>query len=315
MSDLAVRKPGYQLRNFLSEWQALKYLSSAGMILSMTFCTTGGTAQSTVEPTHRDVVYATVDAKELKLDLYLPAGRSNPMLLVWVHGGAWRTGSKDFVPKFFIENGIATASLDFRASTEGQFPAAVHDIKAAIRFLRAKAPEFGYKTDRIGIAGASSGGHLAALVGVSNNHPELEGTIGEYPNESSEVHAIIDYYGASNLTTILSQSTPHGLNVRKAALEFLLGGQPENVPELARLASPVFHVDRSDPPLLLIHGDQDIQMPINQAHELEGKYREQFLDVQLQVLYGVGHGGDAFYSEEYVKLAVNFLRRTLQDGK
>jgi acetyl esterase/lipase len=315
MRARAVCKSCYPLRSFPGRWRTLKHLSGSAVLLSLTLCFYSAAAQSTVTPTHRDIVYATVDGKELKLDLYLPAGRPNPMLLVWVHGGAWRTGSKDFVPKCFVENGIATASLDFRASTEGQFPAAVHDIKAAIRFLRAKAPEFGYKADRIGIAGNSSGGHLAALVGVTSNHTELEGTVGEYPNESSEVHAIIDYYGASNLTTILSQSTPHGLNVRKPALEFLLGGQPENVPELARLASPVFHVDKSDPPLLLIHGDQDIQMPINQAHELEGKYREQFLDVQLQVLYGAGHGGDAFFSGENAKLAVNFLRRTLQEGK
>jgi acetyl esterase/lipase len=272
-------------------------------------------AQQKVDPTHRDLIYAAVDGKELKLDLYLPPNNSNPMLVMWVHGGAWRRGSRDFVPKFFVENGIATASLDFRPSTEGKFPAAVHDIKAAIRFLRAKASEYGYKVDRIGIAGGSSGGHLAALVGVSNEHPELEGTLGEHLRESSEVHAIISYYGASNLTSILSQSTPHGLEVRKPALELLLGGQPESVPELARLASPVFHIDRNDPPLLLIHGDQDVQMPVNQALELEGKYREHNLDVQLEVIHGAAHGGEEFYSGEYAKLALNFLRRALREPK
>ena len=272
-------------------------------------------AEQKVEATHKDIIYATVDGKELKLDLYLPANSSNPMLLVWIHGGAWRGGSKDLVPKFFVENGIATASIDFRPSTAGKFPAAVHDIKAAIRFLRAKASEYGYKADRIGIAGASSGGHLAALVGVSNKHPDLEGTVGEHLKESSTVHAIISYYGASNLTSILSQSTPHGLQIRKPALELLLGGLPENVPELARLASPVFHVDRSDPPLMLIHGDQDIQMPINQALELQGKYREHHLEVELEVLYGAAHGGEVFYSGECAKLALIFLQKALLGSK
>jgi acetyl esterase/lipase len=267
-------------------------------------------ALSTIDPSHKDITYATVDGKDLKLDIHLPSGISNPPLLVWVHGGAWRSGSKESIPKFFVENGIAVASLDFRQSTEAKFPASVHDIKAAIRFLRAKASHYGYNSDRIAIAGSSSGGHLAALVGVSNKHPELEGTVGNYLKESSEVHAIIDYFGASNLTSILSQSTPHGLNVRKPALDLFLGSQPENAPELARLASPVFHIDKDDPPLLIIHGDQDPQMPINQSHELEGKYRILGLDVHFEVIHGAAHGGDIFFSGEYAKLALDFLRQT-----
>lgn len=283
--------------------------------LLMLLLSSRGIAQPKASPAHKDVVYATVNGKDLKLDIYLPSGSSTPPLLVWVHGGAWRSGSKESVPTFFVENGIAIASLDFRLSTEGKFPASVHDIKAAIRFLRAKAPEYGYRADRIAIAGSSSGGHLAALVGVSNKHAELEGTVGNHLTESSEVHAIIDYFGASNLTTILSQSTPHGLNVRKPALELLLGGQPGNIPELAKLASPVFHIDKNDPPLLLFHGDQDPQMPINQSHELEGRYRALDLDVQFAVIYGAAHGGDAFFSGDNAKLAINFLRRTLRGEK
>ena len=271
-------------------------------------------AFSATDPTHKDIVYATVGEKALKLDLYMPSGVSNPLLVVWVHGGAWRSGSKESVPDLFVENGMATASLDFRLSGEAKFPASLHDIKAAIRFLRAKGSLYGYRTDRIAIAGSSSGGHLAALAGVTNNHPELEGTVGNYLKESSAVHAIIDYFGASNLTSILSQSTPHGLNVRKPALDLLLGGQPDKVPDLARLASPVFHVDKDDPPLLILHGDQDPQMPINQSHELEGQYRKSGLDVHFEVIYGAAHGGDMFFSEANKKLAVDFLRRVLGSG-
>jgi len=215
------------------------------------------------------------------------------------------------VPKVFVANGIATASLDFRQSTEARFPAAVHDIKAAIRFLRAKAPQYGYRIDRIAIGGSSSGGHLAALVGVTNGHKELEGTVGKYLEQSSSVQAIVDYFGASNLTTILTQSTPFGLNMRRPALERLLGALPENNKELALLASPVFHVDRSDPPLLLLHGDQDPQMPINQAHELDGAYKKLGLDVYFDVLYGGAHGGDRFFSAEHLDRALAFLRRTI----
>ncbi len=260
---------------------------------------------------YKDVVYATVDGRDIGLDLYIPAGVRTPPLLVWVHGGAWRSGTKAQVPRVFVEHGIATASLDFRQSTDARFPAAVHDIKAAIRFLRAKAPEYGYRTDRIAIAGSSSGGHLAALVGVTTGVKELEGTVGTYPNQSSGVQAIVVYYGASNLMTILAQSTPHGLSVRRPALELLLGALPESARALAELASPVTHVDRNDPPLLLIHGDQDPQMPINQALELQGVYEKTGLDVQLDVVHGGGHGGDPFFLPERVERVMAFLRRTV----
>jgi acetyl esterase/lipase len=260
---------------------------------------------------HKDIAYATVDGKPLALDLYLPAGVRTPPLVVWVHGGAWRSGTKAQPPMAFVQNGYALASLDFRQSVEASFPAQVHDIKAAIRFLRAKARDYGYRVDRIAIAGSSSGGHLAALVGVSNGEKALEGAVGEYPGESSSIAAIIDYYGASNLMTILSQSTPHGLSVRKPALDLLLGGQPDTVTQLAELASPVTHVGRNDPPLLIFHGDQDPQMPINQSHELQGAYEKAGLDVTFDVVHGAAHGGDAFFAPDRVARAVTFLQRTI----
>ena len=268
-------------------------------------------AQAQVAPQHKDVVYATVDDKKLGLDIYMPADVQTPPLLIWVHGGAWRSGTKEQVPMVFVEHGIATASLDFRLSTEARFPAAVHDIKAAIRFLRANASEYGYRTDRIAISGSSAGGHLAALVGATNGHAALEGTVGDHPDQSSDVQAIVSYFGASNLTTILAQSTPHGLNVREPALTLLLGALPESAKELAELASPVFHVDRSDPPLLLVHGDQDPQMPINQAHELEGAYKQLGLDVSFDVVHGAAHGGNAFFSGDHLTRALEFLHRTI----
>ena len=138
------------------------------------------TAFSQTAPTHKDIVYATVDGKQLTLDLYIPSKPVADGLLVWVHGGAWRRGTKDGVPKVFPERGIPTASIEFRQLTEARFPAQVHDIKAAIRFLRAKASTFGCTVDRIVIAGSSSGGHLAALVGVTNGNAELEGKVGDY---------------------------------------------------------------------------------------------------------------------------------------
>lgn len=259
----------------------------------------------------RDLEYAKVGETALKLDLYVPAGVKSPPVIVWVHGGAWRSGSKKEVPLLpLTARGFAVASVDYRLSPVAKFPAQIHDIKAAIRFLRAKAGEFGLG-DRFAITGGSAGGHLAALVGVSNGSKELEGEVGEFREHSSDVQAIVVFYGASNLTTILAQSTPHGLSVRGPALELLLGGKPEANVDVARLASPVFHVDKADPPLLWFHGDHDPQMPINQAHEMVGAYKKQELPATLEVVYGGAHGGKLFYTPEQFDEVANFLATPL----
>ena len=260
----------------------------------------------------KDIQYAAVDGKALGLDLYMPEGVQSPPLVVWVHGGAWTNGSKESVPPFFVRAGFATASVDFRQSTDAKFPAQVHDIKAAIRFLRANASKYGYRTGRIAISGSSSGGHLAALVGVTNGVAALEGKVGGHLDQSSDIQAILDYYGPTNFMTILAQSTPHGLSVRVPALDRLIGGRPETVPELAKLASPVEHVGPGDPPLMMLHGDQDPQVPINQSHELQGAYERAKLPVTFYVVHGAEHGGPEFFEPEPLNRAIAFLRQTLK---
>ncbi len=258
----------------------------------------------------RDIEFARVGDIALKLDLHLPATHMRPVLMVWVHGGAWRSGSKSGMPLGkLVEAGYPVASVDYRLSTQATFPAQIHDLKAAIRFLRGHGGDWKLPTTNVVIAGDSAGGHLAALVGVSNGNAELEGNVGTDRTRSSAVQGIISFYGGANLTTILQQSTPHGLSVRVPALDLLLGGQPDAVPALARLASPVFQVDAKDPPLLLLHGDQDPQMPINQAHELVGAYRKLKLPVQFEVVHGAAHGGAAFYDAERLEVVKAFLAR------
>ena len=270
-----------------------------------------GLAATAEEPTFRkisDVTFAEVGGRDLLLDLYIPQAVEPAPLIVYVHGGAWRGGSKDSMPLTrLLGEGYAIASVEYRLSPEAPFPAQVHDIKAAIRFQRATQGRHGYDSRKITVAGSSAGGHLAALVGVTNGVRELEGSVGAHLDQSSKVQGIVAYFGASNLTSILGQSTPRGLGVRIPALQLLLGGQPEEQPELASLASPVIHVDGSDPPLLLLHGDQDPQMPINQSHELHGKYKDLGLPVSLHVLHGAAHGGKAFYDPVRTQAVTSFL--------
>jgi len=267
-------------------------------------------ADAKSHPNIEDIEFARAGGRPLKLDLYLPAAKPRAPLIVWVHGGAWRAGSRKDMPLGkLVSDGYAVASVDYRLSTEARFPAQIHDLKAAIRFLRAHGPEWKLRTAKILIAGDSAGGHLAALVGVSNGNAELEGDLGRDRPQSSSVQGIISFYGGSDLTTILNQSTPHGLSVRVPALELLLGDMPTNVPALAQLASPVFHVDKNDPPLLLLHGDRDPQMPVNQALELAGAYQKAGAPVQLEIVHGAAHGGTLFYDEERMAMVEKFLRR------
>lgn len=264
----------------------------------------------------KNIEYARVNDTSLKLDLHLPKRVIGSSLIVWVHGGAWRSGSKDDMPLDRLVNaGYSVASVNYRLSTEAKFPAQVHDIKAAIRFLRHLASRYQYKSDRVAIAGSSAGGHLAALVGTTNKHQELEGAVGTCLDQSSEVQAIVDLYGPTNFMTILDQSTPHGLSVRKPAFDLLLGGQPSDKTDLAKLASPVQHVDASDPPLLIIHGDADPQVPVEQSRELAARYKQLNLACELVIIPGGEHGGKSFFDQERQELMQQFLEQALAAGR
>jgi acetyl esterase/lipase len=287
------------------------------LVALATFAFAHATARSAEPDVIKDIEYAAVDGHSLKLDLYAPTVPSpevpRPPLIVWVHGGAWRAGSKSDVPHArFTSLGFGVASVDYRLSPVAKFPAQVHDIKGAIRYLRAKAELYGYDPAKIVIAGSSAGGHLAALVGVSNGVKELEGTVGGNAESKSDVQAIVSYYGASNLMTILAQSKPRGLQMRPPALQLLLGGQPVEVPELAKLASPVEHVDAKDPPLLLIHGAADPQMPPEQSTELAEAYRKHKRPVLLELIPGAVHGGPQFFDEKRLAILEEFLKESVR---
>lgn len=255
------------------------------------------------------IEFAKVDGLSLKLDLHRPE-REKPLLVVYVHGGAWRAGSRDDVPVIgLLEHGFAIASVDYRLSTQARFPAQIHDIKAAIRFLRAKAEELIIDTTRIAIIGSSAGGHLAALTGVTNDHAELEGHVGDHLDQSSRIDAIVSFYGASNLQSILGQSTEFGLGVRIPALKLLLGDVPDKQPILSKLASPVAHLDAEDPPLLLIHGDADPQMPPVQSEEFREACEKAGVPVELVTLPGAKHGGAEFYDKARLQAVADFLQR------
>ena len=148
---------------------------------------------------YKDLIYASTQQKQLALDLYIPDGAPKRPLVVWIHGGAWRAGSRAKPPALYLTaQGYAVASISYRFSQEAVFPAQIHDCKAAIRWLRANALKYGYDATRIGVWGASAGGHLAALLGTSGGVKGLEGDLGN-ARESSTVQAVVDFFGPTDL--------------------------------------------------------------------------------------------------------------------
>jgi acetyl esterase/lipase len=259
----------------------------------------------------KDIVYAKAPNRDLKLDIYLPIKIERPIPVFWIHGGAWSGGTKENPPKQLLDHGFALISVDFRLSTEAAYPAMVHDIKAAIRFIDAQATQYGLNKSKKVIWGSSSGGHLAALVGLSNGHKDLEGELGDFDQNSSKIDLIIDFYGPSNFRTILNQSTPHGLSVRKPAMEKYFGVSNLDNLSLYDQASPVFQVEAHDPPVFIAHGNQDIQVPINQSLELYAKLQEKGVKTQLEVLQETAHGGGGFNQKGVYEKLVEFISKNL----
>jgi acetyl esterase/lipase len=259
----------------------------------------------------RDIEFANVDGHSLKLDLYLPAETRQAPLVVWIHGGGWRGGSRSKCPINWLTNdGYAVASISYRLTDKAIFPAQVHDCKAAIRWLRANTGKYGYSTAKIAVSGSSAGGHLAALVGTSGGVKELEGTVGWNLDQPSRVDAVVDFYGATDFV-LRSKTQPHRANKEGSVVYLLLGGGADQKVELAQQASAAFHVTKDDPPFLVFHGDKDKTVLLDQSERITEVYSKAGLPITLHVLKGSGHGGNEFYSGERRGLIRAFLVKYL----
>lgn len=262
---------------------------------------------------HKDLVYGSEHQVRQSLDLYVPKDAKAPLpLVVWIHGGAWMAGDKNWNPATpLLNEGFAVASINYRLSQIATFPAQIHDCKAAIRYLRANADTYHIDPNSIGVWGASAGGHLVALLGVTNGNKELEGAVGDYLKTSSDVQAVCDWFGPSDMLT---------MSIGKRQFEqgkdpelLLLGGPLSEKRELAELASPVTHVTKDAPPFLIMHGDQDNLVPIQQSRLLNDKLKAAGADSTLIVMEGKGHGfgNDPSVLEPVIK----FFNRTLKPQK
>lgn len=259
----------------------------------------------------RDRPYVSDGHARQKLDLYLPPEGRNLPLIVWIHGGAFKIGDKgDPLPLEYLAQGYALASINYRLSQHALFPAQIEDCKAAVRWLRAHAQEFGLDTQRFAAWGPSAGGHLAAMLGVTGDVDEFE--TGENLDASSRVQAVVDYYGPTDFLQMDAHRTPDGMLHDPAdSPESLLIGGPiqENSDKVAR-ANPVTYVSADAPPFLIVHGDADPLVPHHQSVLLDAALRAAGVPVTFYTVAGGGHGH--FSDPAAPRLTQEFLARHLQ---
>jgi acetyl esterase/lipase len=253
-----------------------------------------------------DLVYSSPPGfGPLTLDLYLPPAPSvQPRpLVVYIHGGAWQGGSKRASGAFadwplalasLAARGYVVASIDYRLAPHATFPAQIVDVKEALRWLRSKAGAYGIDRSRVLVWGAEAGGHLAALAAASCGAAGLERLAGAAPphaganasagprpaDESACAQAAVVWYGAADLVRM--RHSP--------AADSFLGCAGRDCDPQRRLASPVSYIDPGVPPFLVIHGMEDLAVPVDQAAVLNDAIRARGGSVELILLPGVGHG-------------------------
>jgi acetyl esterase/lipase len=269
----------------------------------------------------KGLIYAVVDGfRPLKLDVYLPETGAAP-LLVYVHGGAFKLGDRGTLARPLAEvdlfarlprDGVAIASIDYRLSGEAVFPAQLHDVRAAIRWLRRRAHELDVDGGRIALWGESAGGHLAALAGVTSNEPELPGEDG-VDGVSSAVCAVVDWYGPTDFSQMDAQAPAHPAllhDTPDSPESLLLGAPVPEAPELVRAANPCSYVTPDAPPFLIQHGTHDRVVPYGQSVLLYETLRAAGCDVELQAVEGADHVFDGVDDPAtVVEPALAFLRR------
>jgi acetyl esterase/lipase len=209
-----------------------------------------------------------------------------------------------------VESGqFVGASIGYRLSGEATWPSQIHDCKAAIRWLRAHAAEFGFDPDRIAVMGSSAGGHLVAMLGTSGDVEKLEGTLGEHCDVSSRVNCVIDEFGPTNFLTMNDFPGTMDHLAADSPESKLLGQQVTKVPELVREASPVTWVTQDDPPILIIHGTKDPMVPYQQSVVFAEALKQAGVTVILQKIENGEHGG--FGSDEINVRTRMFLEKHL----
>jgi len=290
----------------------IRPLAVLALIVPFSMAASAQTPKSAAVPegtkVEKDLSYG--DHARNKLDLFVPKSDEPLPLVIWIHGGGWEAGSKNNNPALtLLSKDYAVAGINYRYSSQAVFPAQLHDCQAAIRFLRDNAKKYNIDADRIGVWGASAGGHLVALLGTSGDVPELDGDAKS--KTSAKVQCVVNWFGPTDLTQMVrpGSATP-GL------ISKLLGGSLTDKADLAKLANPITHVSKNDAPFLIIHGDNDPLVPLKQSEILNEALKKAGVATELVVFSKAGHGDAPFFAavmkDEHRKKLLDFLDKYLK---
>jgi acetyl esterase/lipase len=259
------------------------------------------------------IEYSNPDDQHLKLDLARPKNGDGPFpAVLCIHGGGFRAGNRESYDGLCVrlaEKGYVAVTASYRLAPKYPFPAAIHDTKAAVRWLRANAAKYRIDPDRIGITGGSAGGHLAQFLAVTGDVKEFEGGGGN-PTQSSKVACVVNVYGPSDFTK------SYGKSVDAAeVLPLFLGGDLEKARPLHIRASPLYWVTPNAATTLCIHGTDDKYVAHEQAVWLVDKLKAATVEAELLTLEGAGHGFKGKDAEAAEKALMAFFDRHLMKKK
>jgi len=259
----------------------------------------------------RGLVFATVGRTTLRVDLHRAPGTDAP-LVVYVHGGGWRSGDRaDAAEERLapLAAHVTVASVDYRLVPGATFPNQLHDLKGAVRWVRAHGPRLGVRTDRIGVWGASAGAYLGSLLALTAGDAGLEGTVGGNLEQSSEVQAVVHWFGQSDLLVSGSRSAVEARLLPFAFEAGLLGASSvTDAAERARGLSLLTRVSAAAPPFLIAHGDRDHVVAPSEGEALHHALSRVGADTQFLLLGGAGHEGPEFARPAVLAMTAAWLR-------
>lgn len=261
---------------------------------------------------HGNIPYNNDTLAKHLLDIYIPAGAEGKVpVVVFIHGGGWISNDKyadmGYMPNTInamLNNGMAIASIDYRFAQDAVFPAILQDCNQAVSFLYDHADTYGLDTNNMALMGFSAGGHLASLMGTSqNNAVDALHNSGSY--RPFQYKAVVDFYGPVDLVLFPGNEDPESPEA------ILIGATPLQRPDLAKAASPITYIDPNDPPFLIIHGEKDDMVSNKQSKLLSAWLSQYGVDNELTIVKDAPHFGTMFDVEEIRSRVIAFLTEHL----
>lgn len=298
---------------------AKKPLLSIALVFSALASACGG-GDSTSATTATDVAYASVSAAQ-KLDIYRPSGDGPFPAVLLIHGGGFMFGDKADEAanaQALVARGYVAVSVNYRLSREARFPSQVHDVKAAVRFLRANAATYKIDPERIGSWGASAGGHLSAMLGTSAGVAALEGADLGNAAQSSRVKASVDWFGPINFATMDAQAAALGFTIQTnsptSPESQYLGQAVADAPALVKQANPSTYISADDAAFFIQHGSADKNIPYTQSAQFHQALTQVkgSAAAQYELIPGAGHGTAEFSTSANLAKVLAFFDANLK---